>query len=309
MATSKKTDKPSRQADFNTSAHGKWILAGEHAVIRGGHALVFPVPSKYLAVQFWQTDTPLHIEFDAPFGETLLLMFWGILDAALEKLNQTRQSLTGLFVVTNNIPMGAGMGFSAALCVCLARWFVWQGWLAEKELFHFARELEDHFHGKSSGVDIAGAIHQQGVYFNNIDNFHALTLAWQPALYLSFSNRYSVTAKCTQIVSTLWSSQPALAETIDQTMQTSVADAYRALTTLTSDSFNILSYAITQAHQCFERWGLIEGELKTHLAALEAAGAHAVKPTGAGDGGYVLSLWESAPPTDLPYPLIPVMLQ
>ena len=37
-------------SDFQTTTYGKWILAGEHAVIRGHGALVFPVHNKKLTL-------------------------------------------------------------------------------------------------------------------------------------------------------------------------------------------------------------------------------------------------------------------
>ncbi len=39
-------------ANVETIVHGKWILAGEHAVIRGFGALIFPIPSQQLRLQF-----------------------------------------------------------------------------------------------------------------------------------------------------------------------------------------------------------------------------------------------------------------
>ncbi len=41
--------------------------------------------------------------------------------------------------------------------------------------------------------------------------------------------------------------------------------------------------------------GLISESLQQHMQQLLHEGALAVKPTGSGSGGYVLSLWESEP--------------
>ena len=42
---------------YQTTTHGKWILAGEHAVIRGHGALVFPLPDKTLTLSYTPADT------------------------------------------------------------------------------------------------------------------------------------------------------------------------------------------------------------------------------------------------------------
>lgn len=38
--------------DFQTTTHGKWILAGEHTVLRGHGALVFPILGKKLTLSY-----------------------------------------------------------------------------------------------------------------------------------------------------------------------------------------------------------------------------------------------------------------
>src|SRR4051812_15336453 len=123
------------QYDFQTKVHAKWILAGEHAVLRNSPALVFPVPNKYIELFYIRAEDELTADFSAPYGETLLLFFWGVLEEGLHHLGLKRECLKGKFFLKNNIPMGAGMGFSAALCVAVARWFAFQKWISDDELF------------------------------------------------------------------------------------------------------------------------------------------------------------------------------
>lgn len=291
--------------DFQIRSHAKWILAGEHAVLRNHPALVFPIPSKFITLSYWDQPDEATVDFHAPYGETLLLFFWGVISTALKLLGKQRSDIKGRFLLENNIPMGAGMGFSAAFCVAITQWFVWKGWLDASEVFNFARHLEDGFHGKSSGVDIIGALSDHGIRFTMQGEFTPLKTAWQPALYLSYSDQVSVTAQCIQRVNILWENQAKLAEQIDQEMHATVEQAEQALLQKPAVGMNLLADAINQANTCFERWGLVTGNLQHHLQQLREHGALAVKPTGAGDGGYVLSLWDKVPHTRLPFEMIP----
>lgn len=289
--------------DFETKVHAKWILAGEHAVLRSSPALVFPVPNKYLRLSYQYSEDQATADFSAPYGETLLLFFWGLLEEGLHALNLKQENLKGNFFLENNIPMGAGMGFSAALCVSVARWFLFQQWINETQLFDFARQLENSFHGKSSGVDIIGVLHNCGMRFKQANTPTKLTVAWQPKLYLSSSDGISVTAKCIKSVDELWEKDPDYAEKIDLKMAESVQLAEKALALSAETGFPMLTKAIEMANDCFQQWGLLQGSIQQHIDLLRKAGAVAAKPTGAGNGGYVLSLWDRDLPSDLPFEL------
>ena len=47
------------QYDFQTQAHAKWILAGEHAVLRGNPALVFPFGFSIIPFNLTSSSTSL----------------------------------------------------------------------------------------------------------------------------------------------------------------------------------------------------------------------------------------------------------
>jgi mevalonate kinase len=200
--------------------------------------------------------------------------------------------------------MGAGMGFSGAFCVCLTKFFQWKGWIAEKEAFEFARQLENHFHGKSSGVDIAGSLYNTGMYYQMNGECRPVALHWRPHLYLSYSGHVSVTSKCIHLVNEVWERDKIFAQKIDEDMAKSVILAETSLSLTEDDGLSLLNQAIMLADSCFERWGLINQDLESHTQQLTAAGALACKPTGAGDGGYVLSLWDKMP--ELPFEMIAV---
>lgn len=285
---------------------GKWILAGEHAVLRGRPALVFPIESRFIEMKVEHLHQPVKVQLVGTYGEEFSLLFWALVDRALACLGRQRSELRGQLLIDCQIPLGAGLGASAALCVSVGRWLQQISWLKDHELYEFSRELENLFHGESSGVDIAVALEQRGLRFVRGEPRKTLHLDWKPHWYLSYCGERGVTSECVGKVKALGESNPPLALEIDQQMELAVKLAEGALCRLTSTSLRDLKTGIDVAGDCFVRWGLCEGALGDHLQMLRDQGALAVKPTGSGGGGYALSLWESAPPEQLLSQLISI---
>jgi mevalonate kinase len=283
--------------DFQTTTYGKWILTGEHTVIRGGAALVFPIKEKHLHFSY-QAGAELKITYAGSSGADFALLFNPVLEYALGCLEKSDDKITGHFHWDANLPVGQGMGASAALCVALTRWLVAQQYLDAKDYFDFAKELEHCFHGKSSGLDIAGVSADSGLYFEKGQS-SVIKMAWQPQWYLSSCELTGVTLESVKKVETLHEQNPILALQLDEQMKSSVKQAKTALETQTFNNKSILISAINTAKACFEQWGLVNEALQKHMLDLTAKGALAVKPTGSGGGGYVISLWDSLPPSDL----------
>ncbi len=280
--------------DFQTTTHGKWILAGEHAVLRGHAALVFPIPGKTLTLSYRASNAGLSAEYDGENSSDIHMLFWSVLEQGQQLLGRSLSDLHGHFHLYNDIPIGVGMGASAALCVAVARWFMSQSMLHQDNLFSFARDLENLFHGKSSGLDIAGVSAGAGVKFQN-GHITALEQRWQPHWFLSSCGQIGITSHCIKQVQDLWLLNPENTALIDVEMNDSVEKAQLALKETNSTAINQLAEAINQAAHCFRKWGLISENLQQHMQKLLDAGAMAVKPTGSGGGGYVLSLWREKP--------------
>ncbi len=280
-------------------------MSGEHAVLRGCPALVFPLLSRHLDLSYQPSDESLKLELLGPYGEELQLLFWGVLERVCELKKISRNSLSGVLQLRNSIPVGAGMGASAAFCVAMTRWFESLGYVESSEVYEFSRQLENIFHGESSGVDIAVALSAQPLIFTRGKERIDFSPAWHPRAYISYSEKRGVTLDCVTKVKNLLSAHPHLGEKIDREMRRSVQTCTVALSSKDADNIDMLAEGIDQAATCFHQWGLTEGAAEKHMTWLQDQGALAVKPTGSGGGGYILSLWDQEPPAEMKEKLIP----
>ncbi len=256
---------------------GKWILVGEHAVVRGAPAIVAPLSSRSLILE---ESTELEA---SP------------LQTALEKIAETLPGLSEKFSrlkVSSDIPVQAGLGSSAALSVAVARYLEAHDFLPNEEILAKAQEFENIFHGSSSGLDLAAVSASGPIFFRRGEDPKPLTCAWTPKIYLHDSGTRSSTKECVEHVAN------QNRKDLDQLMAMAVDGARAALRLSEAEGISLLKDAILTAAKCFEEWGLMNAESAALTEKLYRAGALAVKPTGSGNGGFLLSLWENTPPEE-----------
>ncbi len=283
--------------DWNIRVPGKWILAGEHSVLRGSAALVFPLSSCYLELSYYKSHQPLIVTVEGDHQQILEDIIWNVIKNSLQELKQNQNNLVGHLHFTSCIQFGAGMGASATLAVSITRFFSYLGWIPSDQVFNFAKSIEDHFHGESSGVDVAVALHQKPLVFEKNKPLHFLQWPKWPRLYLSYSGLRGVTKECVHQVKTLLVDNPDLGLQIDEQMKSVVQYFIHKMEDPKkfemSDDEWILQ--LEKAHQCFVQWGLVPNVVQQHIQDLKNHGARAVKLTGSGQGGFVLSLWLKEP--------------
>lgn len=284
------------RTQFRTKTFGKWILAGEHAVLRGSPALVFPLKSRSLEFEYipHAEANGVSLILKGDTGKEIEFLFWAVLEKACTLLGISSTGVAGEYHLQSNIPLGAGLGASAAFCVAMTRFFVSQGLLVNDQAYEFARSLENIFHGESSGVDIAVVLNETGLHFERSGLRTVIRPSWSPQLYLSYSGSRGMTSECVQKVKSLLETNPDQGKIFDKQMKEAAALSEQTLLS-EQKNMNDLKKAIDSAEECFRVWGLVHGNLKIHLDKLKDLGALAVKPTGSGGGGYALSLWTEKP--------------
>lgn len=273
-------------------------MAGEHTVLRGGQALVFPLPTRHIHLMYHSGPQALTLELRGSHGSELEVLVWSLIDRALSRVNQDRSAVSGKLQIASSLPVGAGLGASAALSVAVTRWLIHLRLLKPEKEFEFALDLENLFHGESSGVDIAVVSKGKPLIFRRGEKAQEFKCLWNPPLYLTYSGEKGLTSLCVQKVKTLLAQDPKLGERLDLEMKASVSLAIEALSQEPSrGGMQQLTEAIRRAGVVFQAWGLVPLSMSKELVNL---GAAAVKPTGSGGGGYFLSLWpEQGPPTRL----------
>ncbi len=268
---------------LTSESYAKWILCGEHAVVRGGEALAFPLRNFRNIVTFEKNDRLIinNIGHDA---------LSSLLQMTAQYLHLSEDKFLGQFSVTSDIPQKAGLGSSAAICVNIARIFSQLGLC--KDTFQLARHLENKFHEKSSGLDIAVCLFNKPVVFQNSKVKEFLQPAFWPHMVLTYSGQTSSTSMCIRQLQQLFTTNEKLALELDENMNHATALCKDGLLNV---DFNKLKEGINTAKDTFTAWGLCDEALNAHMQNLLAKGAVAVKPVGSGLGGYVLSLWEENP--------------
>lgn len=181
---------------FKINVPAKCILAGEHLILERGYAIVAPFHQYNLTLGYESGKRKTMDLISAEANDSFGIILWPAIYKAYELLQKDPHKITGVFDIKSTITPCGGLGFSAALCVAITEWIIYQGLLPRSELFEFAVELENMFHKQSSGVDIAGVTAKNIIkYFPNRE-LCEMNPAWEPLFYISSSNESSITGAC-----------------------------------------------------------------------------------------------------------------
>lgn len=279
----------------SADACGKVILLGEHSVVFGQPALAAglarglvlaarPLDDRRapieLSVPAWDLDLRLSPDTEHPVGR-----------ACLEVLAHCDGPVTGWRIEGQaSVPARAGLGSSAALSVALARLALDDP--EDLEAVVAASMVGERvFHGTPSGIDSEVAARGGVVCFRRGQPVEPVTLA--ESLHLAILPS-GIPRQTGVLVAGVRERRDRFPEVVDPVLDGLGALVHRGRAALERGEAAVFAELCAIAHELLSALGVSLPALDELCAAARESGALAAKLTGAGGGGCVIAMCETA---------------
>ncbi len=286
------------------TAPGKAILFGEHSVVYRGPAVVLAIDRRARVVAEKRGDDriffdALDLGFSGYFeGETYVPVQGEIqqgrrLQALLVSTRCTMEHLdlkSGLnLTVRSRIPIAAGLGSSAAICVATvaAVGELLGGGLSMEEVCDLAFEGEKVVHGTPSGVDNNISTYGGILRYERGKGIDRFELDSNLPFVIGNSRRRRSTRRLVSRVRALRERTP---EIVEQVIEAMVQVSESGLAALKDVNLHRLGDLMNVNHGLLVSLGVSIAKLDLMVHASRVAGAYGAKLTGAGGGGCMIAL-------------------
>lgn len=288
---------------YSTEVPGKWVLAGEHTVLRGGSAVALPHPEFKLRLEFFPNENQGASTLRVT-PENGLPVIQELLQIAKEwtaSRGVAMGSPHGHLTFSNTIPLSAGLGSSAALSVATARWVLSACGLECGYGRELATQMENIFHGKSSGMDVSVISIGEPILFSMKEGAVRLRLRHLPTFLFADTGLRASTKNCIQAVEKIRAGDSTRGEGLDWEMGEAVREALEGLRAYddafarrdekaTGAAITLIERGMNRSREVFREWGLIPVGMEAIGAGLEQSGWRNWRLTGSGCGGFLVGL-------------------
>ncbi|HSL31224.1 MAG TPA: mevalonate kinase [Anaerolineales bacterium] len=278
-----------------SSASGKIILFGEHAVVYGRPALAVPVTQVQAQVHIsdsarpgiWIDSPDVHLsaELNAlPSDHPVASVIHNFL--FLARLSR----FPNLEIkISSTIPVASGLGSGAAVTVALARALSvhLRHPMGDEEINAFAYEIEKLHHGTPSGIDNTVITYGKPVYFVKGQPIETFKVGEPFTILIAGTGIVAPTKESVGDVRRLWTNDRSRWETIFDKIGEISFTARRAIE---AGKWELLGELMNENQALLQTLTVSSPELDRLVEAARGAGALGAKLSGGGRGGNMIAL-------------------
>lgn len=292
-----------------SSAPGKIILFGEHAVVYGRPALAVPVTQVHADVEIADSsragiwidapDVDLHVELNTlPSDHPLASVIHNFLFLSRTSPSPSGRGARGEggfpdleIKITSTIPVASGLGSGAAVTVALTRALSMHLDIpmTDEAVNAFAYEIEKLHHGTPSGIDNTVITYAKPVYFIKGNPIETFSVGKPFTIVIGDTGIPAPTKESVSDVRRLWESDKEKWERVFDKVGNIAEEARGAIE---SGKWNPLGEWMNENHRYLQQMTVSSPELDNLVSAARNAGARGAKMSGGGRGGNMIALVE-----------------
>ena len=270
-------------------ACAKSILLGDHVVVYGSPALALPIHSVGTTARVTSRTNPNEPMFTTDAALADASVAHRLLEESAMRLGLSERLPEWRIEVSSTIPMGQGLGSSAALgCALVGALSKTAGLeITVEELNAHVYALEGLVHGTPSGIDNTVVTYGAPIAYQTGESLRMVPWPSGCHIVLASSGQMGSTRDAVDGVRRWKEMHPSEFDAVFDRARDAVMAGIEAFQT---SNLGALGDAMNINHECLQQLGVSTPALDNLVGAARDAGALGAKLTGAGLGGFVVAL-------------------